>query len=158
MCATESPAVLPAPELRLPGGPGHGGFLILALEGLDGQSVKVSVKLEPRMVGVVLALWLAMQCDADAPWPARGWRYPVRLIPAIARASKYVIEEKALRNYVSGIRTRIARAVHRVAHKLREPLPPHLLIEGSSGVGFRLAVERLVVVDPANPAPGAVSG
>ncbi len=153
-----STSARPAPMLRLPAGPGQGGFLILDLEGRDGQRVEVVVKLDARLVHVVLALRSVMEAEQNASWPARGWCSASILCQMVEAQTQYRISEKAVRNYISQIRTRIVRAVRGVADKLNNPLPPHLLIEGKRGLGVRLATDRLQVVLPAEFLRASLSG
>jgi hypothetical protein len=115
MHIAQSTSARPAPVLRLPAGPGQGGFLILDLEGRDGQSVKVVIKLDARLVHVLLALWAVMAAEENQSWPARGWCSAVRLCRMIEAKTQYPIGQKAVRNYISQIRTRIAREVRKVA-------------------------------------------
>jgi hypothetical protein len=158
MDVTQSPTARSAPVLRLPAGPGQVGLLILELEGREAQRMKIVVKLDARLVHVVLALRSVMEADHNESWPARGWCGASTLCQMVEAQTQYPIGEKAVRNYVSQIRTRIAREIRGVADKLSNPLAPHLLIEGKRGLGFRLATDQLEVVLPMEFPRASLSG
>ena len=129
-----------APRLYLPAGIEGRGFLIFS----QSPSETTLIELTPALVRPILALYAARMAEQGLPAPARGWMSALKLAQRVAGQSDNLLptEEQTLRAYISKINKNVRQAAARSGL-----VPAPVLIEQRSMLGFRLATDKLVVID-----------
>ena len=130
------------PRLYLPAGRDGRGFLIFS----PSPKETTLIELTPSLIRPILALQEGRQATRHLPLPARGWMSASKLAEAIAGRDDHLLEteEQTVRAYISKINKEIRRAAARSGRE------GPVLIEHRRLLGFRLATDRLVVIDGTN--------